>query len=230
MERISEGYIKQLSDVKNMTARDCADMLFLSLVALQIMKYEFDFMSRSKDYARKTTTWFDFKKWHGGSTDLYALLFIIQNKDTTHLRPAGDNKTLMKRIWFNQTHMSLHLRELGMGSNNTQREKLFFYDLENSLMITDSNYRSMRKLCTDWVNLTQMQKELLVTRLMQAFRSRFPRMDLRDSLEYFAGSRALERDNVRNIEKERAEKEHRLKMLKLLAAKKKREEMEKNFY
>jgi hypothetical protein len=229
MEKINEGYIKSINDFKGLTARDCADILFLSLVALQIMKYEFNFISRSKDYARKTMQMVNFKKWNSGSTDLYALLFVIQNKDISGLKPSGDNKTLMKRIWINQTHMSLHLRELGMGSINVQREKLFFYDLENSLMITDSNYKSMRKLCTDWINLTQKQKELLVTRLIQAFRVRFPRMDLRDSLEYFVGSRALERDNVRNIEQERSEKEHQLKVIKLLAAKKKRDETGTNF-
>lgn len=222
MEKIAETQFTRLQDLQRFNARDCADFAYLTLLALQILKHEFNFMNQTRDYARKTIRHYSFNAWHSGCTDLYILLYVLHTRSIKHLNPHADNKILLQRVGYNQTHMTLHLRELSQGYFNPTRERMFFYDLENSLMIIDSNYKSIRKLVLQWAELSQHDRELVITRLMQAFRVRMPRMDLRTTLEQFIGMRSLELDNVRNIEQERVSKEHRLKMLKLLAAKKRR--------
>ena len=219
MAKINEGFLNKIDGFQYITARDCADFIFLTLIAFQIMKNEFNFISQTRDYAHSTMRWYDYKKWHFGSTDLYSLLYMIQTKSFQHLKHNSDNTILLKRVSFNQTHMTMHLRELSSGVNNPIREKIFFYDLENSLMIMDSNYKSMRKLSLNWKELSYDQKQLLVTRLLQAYRIRIPRMDMRILLESFAGAQALERDKARNIEKERVENERKNKQRRMWRAK-----------
>ena len=63
-----------------------------------------------------------------------------------------------------------------------------------------SNYKSLRRLITDWENLTTTQRQLCVTRLLQYYRLRGRRSELLPVLETLASNKDMELTNVGNAE------------------------------
>ena len=54
----------------------------------------------------------------------------------------------------------------------------FFMRIERDLDIQNSNYRSIRRLVQDWPRLNKMQKQLVITRMLQYFRVHALRSEL----------------------------------------------------
>ena len=71
-----------------------------------------------------------------------------------------------------------------------RREKM--YRLESQMNITISNYKSLRRLITDWEHLTTFQKQTCVTRLLQYYRTRGRRSDIFGTLSTFANHKSWE--------------------------------------
>jgi hypothetical protein len=67
-----------------------------------------------------------------------------------------------------------------------------FLRLEKQLNITDSKLRAMRRLTQDWPSLTQMQREILVTRMLQFYRKNARRSELMVFLEDLGKTKGYE--------------------------------------
>src|SRR5690606_22641112 len=74
--------------------------------------------------------------------------------------------------------------------------------LENSLNIDRSDYKSIRRLVTEWQNITDQARSLAVTRLLLAFRAKARRSELLPVLEKLAKIKKYEIKGAKNPEKE----------------------------
>jgi hypothetical protein len=74
------------------------------------------------------------------------------------------------------------------------------YRLEGQMDIDVSNYKSLRRLITDWENLTTHQRELCVTRLLQYYRVRGKRSEFLPVLDVLARNKGYEITDAGNAE------------------------------
>ena len=78
--------------------------------------------------------------------------------------------------------------------------KSFFMRLEEDLDLQNSNYRSIRRLVQDWPRLNKMQKQLVITRMLQYFRVHALRSELYSYIRDLSRSQGLEMKNAHNAE------------------------------
>ena len=69
--------LHSLSSLNRYNAKDIADLCFLYMVALHILRSEFDFAPQARSYASKTLGSGDFQNIRLNKTDLYQLLNIL---------------------------------------------------------------------------------------------------------------------------------------------------------
>jgi hypothetical protein len=108
-------------------------------------------------------------------------------------------------IQFNKVNMPIskikdYLIKLSTGQS-VQNTSAFLFNLEKGLDIQDSNYKDLRRLISGWNNLDSMQKKLVVTRLLQFYRTNAIRSELYTILSAYAKAKDLELKNVKNAEK-----------------------------
>ena len=70
------------------------------------------------------------------------------------------------------------LRLTAKGIARPSVDSAFLFRLEKQLKIDNSQYKSARRLASDWGNLKHGQKTLVITRIVQALRARAVRSEL----------------------------------------------------
>ena len=73
--------------------------------------------------------------------------------------------------------------------------------VERKFFITNSGYRSVRRLAQDWPRINATQRALVVTRLLQFYRTHARRSELFGFLQDYARTKKLEIRNAHNAEK-----------------------------
>ena len=76
----------------------------------------------------------------------------------------------------------------------------FFLKLERGLDIQNSNYRSIRRLAQGWPKLNSMQKQLVMTRLLQFYRTKALRSEMYSYVRDISRGQGLEMRNAHNAE------------------------------
>lgn len=207
--------------VSQFSLRDVADGVFLYLIVLYIMKHEIDFAPIAIKYINRTYQGGHFDSFMSGSTDLRAFLtLLIGHNDhmKQYMADHDSNEVLRHRLNVDANDIARLLVSLRKPTLNDGWEKRMLYQLEKDLHIDVSNYRSCRRLAVDWMELKKHEKQLVITRLLQAFRARFRKSELLPYLEQLAKEEKLEMPNAGNAETgEPAPKKEGNKFLKALA-------------
>ena len=184
------------SKVTGADARDMADFAMLNMLALYILSNENDFAVAAQDYAQRTMTYGNFNTFRAGGTDLNIALTAIKNS----MADDGDkNKLQNQRLKFNDVKIKAFLNTLKMGRPPAGVNS-FFMRIERDLDIQNSNYRSIRRLVQDWPRLNKMQKQLVITRMLQYFRVHALRSELYSYIRDLSRSQGLEMKNAHNAE------------------------------
>jgi len=186
--------------VQGTSSRDMADFAFMNMIALYILSNEYDFAQAAQGYATRTMMFNNFNNFRPGGTDLYMAL----NSLKTGISTARD-KDEIQQTKFNlpETKIRQFLLQIAYG-RPIQSPSTFFLTLERGLDIQNSNYRSVRRLAQDWKKLNTMQKQLLITRLVQFFRTKALRSELYSFIRDMARSQGLEIHNAHNAEQPKA--------------------------
>jgi len=184
------------SRVEGHNARDMADFAFMNMLALYILTNEYDFAVAAQDYAKRTMMYGNFNNFRAGGTDLNIALTAVKNG----MSDAGEkNKLQSDKLAFNEIKMKAFLNTVKAG-RKPQSVQSFFMRLERDLDIQNSNYRSIRRLVQDWPRLNKMQKQLVITRMMQFFRAKALRSELYSYIRDLSRSQGLEAKNAHNAE------------------------------
>jgi hypothetical protein len=120
-------------------------------------------------------------------TDLYVSLNILADPkgyfgQSINQHPSED-EILSSKIRFNLPTIKRYLELLSDSSLRRDDAAVLLLRLEKQLVITDSKLKSMRRLAQDWEALDSMQKQLLVTRMLQFYKRIAKRSELAVFLE-----------------------------------------------
>lgn len=210
------NFIKQLNEaalfrttkaLKNFTARDMADLIFLYFVGLEILRNDFEGKAMAVDYATRTNQWADINQFRNSATDLYIMMHTLFGSDNESSFKMLDNqessKLLSENLLFDYPQARKWLSNVSAGNESSSKDKQFLQKLEAMLLIKNGDYRAVRRLATDWDSLDQQAKQLAMTRLLMALRLRAKKSELLPFLEKIAKNNKLEIPNLKNPEEEK---------------------------
>jgi len=202
-ENCNESKMFRNNFLSQLTLRDTADSAFLNLLTLYMLSSEFETRPFAQEYARKTMAFGNFNVPRVGGTDLYQALHILLNPNGVtagKLKADAQNKALSSQLKTNKRLVRLFLTQIADGTLDRNTAIRIMYRLESQMAIDISNYKSLRRLMTDWQNQTTYQKQMCMTRLLQYYRIRGRRSELLPILEVLSRGKGLELTDVGNAE------------------------------
>jgi hypothetical protein len=191
------AYLEQL------TLRDVVDSVFLNMLTLYLLSKEFETAPFAQDYAHKTIMYGTFDSPKTGGTDLYQGIYLVLNPTSPTgelLRGKEQNAALASEIHATAKLFKDYLRRLATGTMDHVTATRIMYQLEGKLDIDISNYKSLRRLITDWDNISTYQRQLCVTRMLQYYRVRGRRSELFPVLETLTDKKGWELTAAGNAE------------------------------
>lgn len=217
---MSFDFIKSLSEsslirsedsLSKFTARDVADFIFLYFMALQILRSEFESAPYAISYAEKTLAPGNIDNFRNTGTDLFLLMYTLFGKNNESAFKNLDNQVasiaLLKTLGFDWSQARRWLGSVARGGPEDTSGRQFLLKLETMLQIKTSDYKSARRLIVDWSSLEQQERQLVMTRILLAFRTRLPRSEILPELERIAKINRLEIPGVKNPEKDKPSKD-----------------------
>lgn len=213
---MSFEFIKSLSEsslirsegsLKKFTARDVADYIFLYFMALEILRTEFDSAPFAVSYAEKTLAPGNIDSFRNTGTDLFLLIYTLFGKNNENAFKNLDNQqaneVFIKSLGFDWTQAKKYLNGINHGNQASSSDRQFLLKLDTMLQIKISDYKSIRRLVVEWAELEQQERQVVMTRLLLAFRTRIARSEILPELERIAKINRLEIPGVKNPEKDK---------------------------
>jgi hypothetical protein len=202
-ENCNESKMFRNNYLAQLTLRDAVDSVFLNMLTLYLLSNEFETRPFAQTYALNTLKFVNFALPRVGGTDLYQGLHIITNPagQTAHqLKASAQNAALATQLLVNVKMVKDYLNGIAHGSLAPTTAIRLMYRLEGQMDIDISNYKSLRRLITDWENISTTQRKLCVTRLLQYYRLRGRHSELLPILEILAKSKGMEITDAANAE------------------------------
>jgi hypothetical protein len=170
---IESKQYRSTASTGRMNLRNVSDFAFLDMIALFILNHEYESAPIASTYADKTISYRNFIKPRLSGTDLYVSLNILSNPNSAfsqriHQNPEAD-AILRSKLNINLPTMKRYLDLVADSKISTEDASTLFLRMEKQLNITDSKLKSIRRLAQDWPNLNSMQRELVVTRMLQFY-------------------------------------------------------------
>ena len=194
-ELLEARLLKDTQGLINKSSQDIADLIFITFLALNIIKYYN--MNFASNYARGTTMYYGYDGIRSAGTDLHNYISVVTN----HNRYKDKLLHSPRIISVPVLQLTTHLNTMGRGVINSVQDTNLFLSIQQQLKITNANYKSVRRLVQDWHRTTPKEKAHATTRLLQAFRSLAPMADIFKPLEAIAQMQDLELKDVVNPEK-----------------------------
>ena len=203
IDQITEStLISSVDQLKKYDAREIADLIFLYFVALQILKSTFESAPFAIDYANHTRAG-SFDIFPRTGTDLNILIHTLFGKNNIFTKNMLKNQkasdVLISKLRFNVSKAKSWLSNVRKVNENSDNR--FLLKIESDLQISVSNYKSVRRLATEWNSIDHSARQLAMTRLLQAFRAKAPRSELLPALEKVSKQKNLFLKGAGNPEK-----------------------------
>lgn len=197
--------IPQLNFMHTYNARDIADLCFCHMLALHLFRSEFETAPWARKYARETMldhSWDEYKKVRN---DLHQLLSLLIGKPDNVLPMLKDTQASL--LFIQEISLDTHdvlwfLNNIHHVNFDPELSGRLLLKMERELKISTSNYKSMRRILSDWHldHVDTHAQSLVVTRLLQVFRAKAGRGEFRPKLETLAKSRSWELSDVCDAE------------------------------
>tara|TARA_B110000238_G_scaffold198633_1_gene243698 strand:+ start:590 stop:1561 length:972 start_codon:yes stop_codon:yes gene_type:complete len=198
------SFIKDISEarltrtdggVKTLTYTDCKERMYLTILMLEVLRQYPTYARTAANYARMTKgqyNYFDAKK-----SDLHNFIYFLvgdsnaQNK----LKDPDAAKRLRESTKINLSLLNAYLTSV---SNNTlpNRVSELLIKLESDLSITNTDYKAVRRILTQFSSASLGNKQKVVTRLLIAARAKLRTSDLIDDFSKLAADKNLETSAV----------------------------------
>jgi hypothetical protein len=178
--------------------RDVLDLIFIYVLALEIMDSEASSKMFTKTYLQRARQ--DLAN-NGVRTDLAALIAVVEDKKKfEYLKNASDNTRLSTKIGSFVPEIKNWLASKVSNSWSDSRISAFLYKLERQLYISNVDYKNVRRLVQSWSTLDHYKKQLAFTRILQALRTRAATGDLIHKFEDLSKARRYELRTELNAE------------------------------
>lgn len=157
--------------LKQTNAREIANHAFMDMISLWILYNEYAYAPMAIEYAKKTAQFGNFNNYRQSGTDLYITLNVLSTKNYQILGGRETDQVFLDKINCSYNRVTQFLRKISNNSLNAVFARQFLQEVERSLQIDNSNYRSVRRLAQNWGIITETQKSLVITRLLQFYRA-----------------------------------------------------------
>lgn len=162
---------------------DAAELAFVQLMMLNVFNKDYDFAPLAKEYAGRTAAFRNFDTFRTSGTDLYIALNRVMGKGQRY--DNEKDKIAATRINPNRNDLLKYLNNIASSKSNPDFEKRMLLRFEKQFNIQDSLLKSLRRLSSDWENLNQNQRALVVTRMSQYMKQKAMRSELTPALLQF---------------------------------------------
>lgn len=159
LQEITEARLfKYEKSFKGADVNEVAEILYITILALQIVKFEDPFYAQK--YARQTLGYGLFGGIKSSSTDLHNLISVVYNPDKyTTVTQHKNNPDLP------ETQLRSYLKYIAAGNYNENFDMRFLKNLENFLNISNSSLRNIRRIAQQWKRASNSEKTTAANRL-----------------------------------------------------------------
>ena len=197
LKYVSEGRIvRRQSDLQRYTFQEITERIYLSFLALTLLRNFQQTLGFTKSYARDTLAYGSFDRVRPTSNDLHNMLAVVAGDPEITKKLANKNAAMALRQ--RQTVPVMAIRRYLRDFKNSFQ---FLSNLESALGIGNLDYKNLRRAISDYANLDARRKKLTTTRLLQALKAKLSGTDLQRKAQEFADKQKLELDNVVDAER-----------------------------
>jgi hypothetical protein len=216
---VESKLFKSANTVTNMGLQDIADFAYLNFVALWIMYNEPLTSPAAMAYADRTVSFGNFKQERNLATDLYVAINTMLDDSSAASKKLSDhatNSSLRSKIRINQPIVKAWLEDMDSNRLNSSDAARFFLKIQRMFNIQNMSYKNLARLAQDWPALSERERNLAMSRLLQYFRNHAQRAELKPMLDELALTSGYELD--REVKLDSKQKEETTKALAVAAA------------
>jgi len=174
LKYVSEGrVIRRHSDLQRYTFPEVTERIYLSFLALSLLRNFAESKPFTKMYADQTMAKGTFDQVRMMNNDLANMMAIVSGDPdiTKKLKNKNQAQAMRQRQPVPVMAIRRYLRTF-------EEPFKFLVQLERSLDITDANYRNLRRAIADYNNLDKKAKQKASSNLLQLLRSKLPGTDI----------------------------------------------------
>ena len=197
LKYVSEGrVVRRQSDLQRYTFQEITERIYLSFLALSLLKNFDQTIGFVKTYANQTLAYGSFDRVRTTSNDLHNMLAVVAGDPSIVQKLANKNAAmaLRQRQIVRVLAIKRYLRTF-------KDSYSFLTQLESALGISNLDYKNLRRAISDYQKLDGRRKKATTTRLLQALKAKLSGTDLQRKTQEFADKQKLELDNVIDAER-----------------------------
>jgi hypothetical protein len=190
------------SDARVLTYTDCCERLYLTVLALELMRQYPTSRSKAYSYAKRTNSHGNFDNFRIHATDLHNLSYFVtgDNEALAKLKDPQAAEKLRSTTHFPTQGFKRYLSKLGTGTSLQYSEIKVLLDIEGALKISNTDYKSIRRALMSWDKLMRTDKKQYATRLLFAVRAKLRNSDIISDFEELINRRDFEIDTANDPE------------------------------
>ena len=197
LKYVSEGrVVRRQSDLQRYTFQEITERIYLSFLALSLLKNFDQTIGFVKTYANQTLAYGSFDRVRTTSNDLHNMLAVVAGDPSIVQKLANKNAAMALRQ--RQIVPVLAIRRY---LRTFKDSNSFLTQLESALGISNLDYKNLRRAISDYQKLDGRRKKATTTRLLQALKAKLSGTDLQRKTQEFADKQKLELDNVIDAER-----------------------------
>ena len=197
LKYVSEGrVVRRQSDLQRYTFQEITERIYLSFLALSLLKKFDQTIGFVKTYANQTLAYGSFDRVRTTSNDLHNMLAVVAGDPSIVQKLANKNAAMALRQ--RQIVPVLAIRRYLRTFKDSYS---FLTQLESALGISNLDYKNLRRAISDYQKLDGRRKKATTTRLLQALKAKLSGTDLQRKTQEFADKQKLELDNVIDAER-----------------------------
>ena len=197
LKYVSEGrVVRRQSDLQRYTFQEITERIYLSFLALSLLKNFDQTIGFVKTYANQTLAYGSFDRVRTTSNDLHNMLAVVAGDPSIVQKLANKNAAMALRQ--RQIVPVLAIRRYLRTFKDSYS---FLTQLESALGISNLDYKNLRRAISDYQKLDGRRKKATTTRLLQALKAKLSGTDLQRKTQEFADKQKLELDNVIDAER-----------------------------
>ena len=198
---------------QNYDLEQISEMLYLNLLALVVLKNDYDYIGFVSKYARQCDKFYPWKNYSMVYNDVSMLMWMIFGKKQAGKSPTDYIKKNPNDDVYLQRLRTLDIRRfrqwlvlMKVGKSTEMHDRKYLIWVERQLNIRREDYKMIRYNIAHWSLATHDSKKTTMTRLLMAFRTRMRMSEILPLLEQKAKTDKLEKKDVRNPEAEETAK------------------------
>ena len=184
------------SGLRNFSAKDIADLLFLHLCALQMLKHEFLGLPEAQKYVKGAGSLTNFDHFVSSRNELYLLVHVLVGRNAKAsqllLKDQEASQIFLERIKINLPMLRRYLKMISAGKIDEGYERRFFLMMEKDLKVTNNYYRAIRRLVSSWSKQSHSTRKITMTRLLQIMRTKGRKSEMMGIIEWLSKQEKLE--------------------------------------